>query len=258
MRGTIILSEGRSGTNWVGSLTDSTGVLGHSGEWVDAKNLKVKPQQLSRQQYIDAILENSKTDNNFFMLKMFPRHLHWFEMTYGTDLISDLQEDHEVALIFLKRKDRTRQAISFSRAIQNKSWASFREKKRKEQYDFPQICRCYIGIGKSYAFWQDYLEMKRLSHVNFAYEDLMPNPKPFVEAVAAHAGISNVECPPSKLAIQRDEITETWVKQFNDDLRARNLVKHTNYRPTQKRNFRGLVRFLTGNLIKPVIPYNIK
>lgn len=258
MRGAIILSEGRSGTSWLGSLTDSTGVLGQSGEWVDAKNLKVEPRHPTRQQYIDLIIEKAKTDNNFFMLKMFPRHLHWFDETYGTDLIDDLRKDHDIVFVFLKRKDRIRQAISFSRAIQNKAWASFYKKEKEERYDFPQICRCYIGIGNSYTFWQDYLELKKLTYESFVYEDLLKNPQLFVNTIAAHAGVQNIECPPSKLEIQRDEVTENWVSKFNHDAATKNIVKNATYRPAQKRNLKGVLRFFTGKLLKPVVPYNIK
>lgn len=258
MRGTIILSEGRSGTNWLESLTKDTGVLGNSAEWVDATQLNVKPQITSCAKYIDLILEHASTENKFFMIKMFPRHLYWFEAAYGVDLIDVLTEDHELAFILITRKDRLRQAISFSRALQNSAWTSLGEKKKKERYDFSQIYRCYIGIEESYTFWRNYLKIKQLPYKHFAYEDLLPNPEPFMHSVASHANVTNARYSASALQIQRDDITEEWMKKFCEDAKRENVIKCSNQRLVQKTNLKGFIRFFKGKLLKPTVPYTIR
>lgn len=44
MKGVAILTEARSGSEWLGSLTNSTGTFGNSAEWLDTINLGFKPK----------------------------------------------------------------------------------------------------------------------------------------------------------------------------------------------------------------------
>ena len=71
MRGVLILSEGRSGSNWLGSLTNATGMMGNSNEWVDEYLLGINPSKVSCSEFVDKILDMASTDNEFFSIKLF-------------------------------------------------------------------------------------------------------------------------------------------------------------------------------------------
>lgn len=253
MRGVIILTEGRSGSNWLGSLTNSTKVMGVSQEWIDAVHLDIQPRDVSADKYIQAVVRHASTENGFFSIKMFPRHLHWFSMTYGRDVIRDLMKKHDVSFIFLTRDDRIRQAVSFSRALQSNQWTKLKSKRREEKYDFEQICRCYFGIGRSYDFWKSYLGVQNLNYQHFSYEALMPDPTPYIRAVVEQTGLSEVPDVETNLKIQRDSKTEEWCEQFLTEIQVRDFVgASASYYP--KRKLSNYIRFIRGKPLKPV-PY---
>lgn len=256
MRGIIILSEGRSGTNWLGSLTNSTGILGVSQEWVDSVHMGVRPKDLSAASYIQSILKHASTDNNFFALKVFPRHVHWFSIFYGLDLLKELRERHDILFIFVTRSDRLRQAVSFSRATQSHAWTIFHDRKGNEKYDFERICRCYFSIGQSYEFWKSYLAVQNLPYLHFSYEDLLPNPRPFVDAVANHAGVTTVPDYKTNLKVQSDAATDEWCERFSKEVKQRGFIDTTAPSNRPIRKLSNFIRFLRNQPLKPY-PYTI-
>lgn len=256
MRGIIILSEGRSGTTWLGSLTNSTGVLGISQEWVDSVHMDVRPKDLTAEAYIQSILKHASTDNDFFALKVFPRHIHWFSIFYGLDLIKELRRHHDILLIFVTRNDRLRQAVSFARATQSHAWTIFHDRKKNEKYDFERICRCYFSIGQSYDYWRSYLSVQDLPYVHFAYEDLLPNPDPFVDAVANHARVTTLSEYKTNLKVQRDTVTEEWCERFSREVQQRGFIDASASSNQPTRKLSNFIRFLRNQPLKPY-PYTI-
>lgn len=253
-KGTITLSEGRSGSSWLGELCNSTGVLGQSSEWIDAQHVGVSPSSVSGEDYLKAVVDAGSTGNGFFALKLFPRHVHWFQMNYGFDLIDHLKSIHDVQLVVFERKDRVKQAISFARALQTKAWSSSQEKKRSEVYDFDLICRCYFMVSRSYEFWQNYLMIKQSPHLHFLYEDLIGTPGDFVQAVAHHAGVSEPLEYSTDRRIQRDGTSDEWKARFLEEAQSKPLLAASTPSRAPKRTLSNLGRFLSGKPMKPV-PY---
>lgn len=246
MRGVIILSEGRSGTNWLASLANSTGKLGRSSEWVDDKHFDQLGRSVSSKKYIDYILESASTENGFFAIKMFPRHLHWFQKYFGFDFIKKLNRENDLLFIFVTRNDRIKQAVSFARAVQSNAWTSGGERRRAEQYDFDLLCRCYFGIGRSYDYWRSYIDLHDLPHKHFVYEDMLPDPSPYVNAIAEHAGVDRVAFLASPLKIQRDAKTDEWCERFLRDVQDKEIIEQTGACTRPSRKLSNFIRFLRG------------
>ncbi|MAW89305.1 MAG: Stf0 sulfotransferase [Phyllobacteriaceae bacterium] len=251
MRGVIILSEGRSGTTWLASLANSTGLLGRSDEWVDEQHLGIKARHVSADTFISAILEKSATDNDFFAIKMFPRHLHWFQLAYGFDIIGRLRKEHDLFFVVVTRNDRIKQAVSFARALQNNAWTSLGKTGQEAVYDFDLICRCYFGIGRSYDFWRSYVALRGLPHKHFVYEDMLPDPSPYVYAIAEHAGVDSITFEVSPLKIQRDAKTDEWCERFRQDAESRDFLEHAAASVYPTRKMSNFFRFLRGKSLKP-------
>ncbi|MFP1632354.1 Stf0 family sulfotransferase [Zhengella sp. ZM62] len=247
----IILSEGRSGTTWLASLANSTGKLGHSDEWVDEQHLGIKARHVSADTFISAILEKSTTDNGFFAIKMFPRHLHWFQLAYGFDIIGRLQKEHDLFSVLVTRNDRVKQAVSFARALQDNAWTSFGKTGQKAVYDFDLICRCYFGIGRSYDFWRSYVALRGLPHKHVVYEDMLPDPSPYVNAIAEHADLDGVAFENSPLKIQRDSKTDEWCDRFRQDAKNRDFLEQAAASVYPTRKISNFFRFLRGKPLKP-------
>lgn len=253
MKGTIILTEGRSGSSWFVSLSNGTGQLGTGGEWFSKGSLG-KPRPADRDSLIRQVLAKASTPNGHFSVKLFPAHLHYVSMKYGFDLIQFFLKNHDIQLIRITRADRLRQAISFARGLQTNQWTVHHNSKREPSYDFELICRCYFMIGQSYKYWESYTQLFDLPASHFVYEEMLPSPMPYLQCVAGHGGIVVSEIPPSKHSIQRDSSTEAWIERFKTDLAAREIVDLTalSRRPTF--SVSNLMRLLGGRALKPY-PY---
>lgn len=227
MRGVAILTEGRSGSNWLGSLTNATGVMGRSEEWLDPAYLRFHPR--SYDDLENAVIKKGSTDNGRFAIKLFPRHLMWCKEEFGKDFLFEIRREHSLEFIFLERRDRLQQAISFYRARMSGVWTSRHQGKvnpRAVPYSFADISQAYFQIDRSYAFWRSYLQLSGLHYRQFVYEDLQQDPKPYLEAVADYMGLQVPEhTGDSKFAIQRDTITEDWIVRFREDAAAKGAIE---------------------------------
>ena len=252
MRGVLILTEGRSGSNWLGSLTNSTGMMGKSSEWVDEYLLGINPRKVSCSEYVDKVLDMSSTDNEFFSIKLFPRHMIQFQNYFGLDFIKYIRERHDVLLLSLTRDDQLGQAISFSKAIQTGAWSSKFDQKRTPIYNFDQICRCFFMIGRSYDFWVSYAKITQSKVINFTYEELLENPSKWVDEIAKFAGVDYIiDNLKSDVQVQRNNQSEIWRKQFANDACTNEFISNTTPSVLPRRSISNIFRFLCGVHTKP-------
>ncbi|PDT54681.1 MULTISPECIES: Stf0 family sulfotransferase [Sinorhizobium] len=224
MRGYLLLTEARSGSNWLGSLINGSGNMGRSSEWLSPKIHRLDAGSLSWEVFFDQIIRKSSSDNGNFGLKIFPNHLFVTREKYGMDFIQYCLSVHDVALIFLRRKDTLRQAISYARARQTRSFAAHIESKAEPQYDFEEIAKCFFYIRDSNSFWQSYLELTGAKFTEFVYEELVADPTPFVTCVAEHLRVPPPIELQTSMAVQRDDLTDEWVARFNKDRRSAHLL----------------------------------
>lgn len=254
MKGVLILTEGRSGSEWLGSLLNGTGLLGNSAEWFGkyglGRGVPLKPGA----QAVTEILERSSTPNGYFAIKLFPKHLHRFAHTHGFDPVRHLARHHDVLCVRLTRDDRIRQAVSYARGLQTEQWTVQHKTKQQPDYDFEAICRSYFLIDRSNGFWDCYTRLYGLRCLNFTYESLLPDPKPFIDAVAQHAGVTISGVPQTRHAIQRDATSEEWAERFRRELGEREIIPFTSPSRPYRRTAGNLVRFLMRRQMTP-FPY---
>ncbi|TPM15141.1 Stf0 family sulfotransferase [Mesorhizobium sp. B2-3-5] len=242
MKGVAILTEARSGSEWLGSLANSTGLFGKSAEWLDTANLGCKPKSFD--ELMSAVIDRGGTANGRFAVKLFPRHLHWSQAKYGADFLAECLRRHAMGLVLLERRDRLRQAISYCRAKASGRWRSTDGADLVPRYDFAGICQAYFLIEQSYAFWEAYLRMADLPYDHFFYEDLLDDPRPYVASMARQLSIEmpNREFK-TNLRLQRDNHTEDWAERFQNDVKSKGLLAHLPKR-VAPRNINNLARFL--------------
>lgn len=250
-KGVITLTEGRSGSSWLGKLCNQTGVLGVSSEWVDPRILGVSHKSVSGEEYVDKITTAGSSENGFFALKLFPRHVHWFQLHFSFDLISFLRDIHDIRIITVKRKNRVEQAVSFARAMQSGAWSSTQSELQTPRYDFDQISRCYFMIERSYNFWNSYLTLRNLDYDAFDYEDMLHDPTPFVQAVARHAGIMDLPPFHSDTDIQRNKSTNDWKARFLAEAEIADIINASTPSRPAKRSLVNLGRFMQRKQMKP-------
>lgn len=252
MKGIVVLTEGRSGSNWLGSLTDSTGQHGRFGEWLDQNYFPRSAVRLSAAKFVDRAVDAACT-NNFFALKIFPKHFFWFRDMYSLDVVKALRHSYDVVFVRLCREDTISQAVSFARAIKTRSWSSSQPRRAAAAYDYELILRCYFSISQSYEFWRKYCDLAGLAASEFVYEDLCKDAKPYLDVVSSFSGqpIETVSIT-SKFEVQRDDLSEVWRTRFVDQFN--NSQKFPDIRPSTslQNTVNNILRKLAGKPQKPV------
>jgi LPS sulfotransferase NodH len=243
MKGVLILTEGRSGSNWLGSLLESSGNMGVPSEWFNINMHNPRPQ--GPDELIRLAVDKASTPNGRFVIKIFPRHLTSAHALFGVDLLREMRQRYDVGAVRLGRADRLRQAISYAKAIQSREWVSGtpKEARQRPQYNFKDVAEAYFLIEKSESFWNAYLDMARFAPEHFVYENLVEDPGPFVNACARLLDVQPQDHLTSNLKVQRDQATEDWVDRFRNDLTTKSPLAHASGRPAS-RNLRNLKRFL--------------
>lgn len=243
LRGVAVLTEGRSGSSWLGSLTDATGVMGRSGEWLNPGYLGFElPRQYDALE--EAVLRKASTENGCFAVKLFPRHLIRSKDRCGRDFLLEIRKKHDLGFIVLERRDRLRQAVSFYRASVSRLWSSrHKGADAPVPYSFAGISQAFFQIEQSYAFWRAYLNLSELRHRQFVYEDLQQDPQPYLEAVAELLAVRvPATVPVSKYEVQRDDLTEDWVTRFRRDAGEKGAIEAIEEAPV-RRTLDNLARF---------------
>ncbi|MBZ9986708.1 Stf0 sulfotransferase [Mesorhizobium sp. BH1-1-5] len=225
MKGVAVLTEGRSGSNWLGSLTNATGIMGRSQEWL--KQLHLGPEPRRYDVLEETVIRGASTANGRFAIKVFPRHLSWSKGKCGKDFLLEVRKNNDLGFILLERRDRLRQAISFYRASVSLLWTSRAKGARSPvPYSFAGISQAFFQIEQSYAFWRAYVDLSQLPHRHFFYEDLLPDPRPYLEAVAELLDVpAPAAVPVSQLRIQRDDLTEDWVERFRQEAAKKGAIE---------------------------------
>ncbi|MEZ5776770.1 MAG: Stf0 family sulfotransferase [Paracoccaceae bacterium] len=253
IKGYLILSEARSGTSWLASLANATGVMGQCKEWLGTEHYEKPVAEMAPEEFYAAVFDKASTENGRFAIKMFPRHLHYVRHTLGFDFVRRCVADHSVKIMCLTRRERLKQAVSFVRSIQTAQWASHTEKKGEERYDFEALCQAYFYIGRSYMYWESYLQLLGLPHETFVYEDLIGDPSAFMNPIREALEVDVNTDWKSNFRIQRDEMTEEWMSRFQSDAQKHDVVALSGFERPVGRSPRNLMKFLRKEQLR--IPY---
>ncbi len=255
-KGIILLSTGRSGTNWLKSISDATGRMGNMGEWLGFEKLEKPWKAYTAQSYYDYIMQHTSTANGRFSMKIFPRHLRLSQASYGFDFIAKCAREHDVKFYLITRDDRLGQAISLLKAQQNAAWhseakASPTQTSRPLRYNFRRLCRLYFDFGQAYDFWRSYLSINGFEHEHYSYEQLLPDPSPFFESLAQHLEVAPPDNYESRLKIQRDALTQEWRERFQADIAREGIHPDTYSLHQPDRSLKNALRVWRGEPIKP-------
>ncbi|MCW8060089.1 Stf0 family sulfotransferase [Agrobacterium tumefaciens] len=203
----------------------------------------------------DRVFKASSDSNGNFFIKIFPRHLFYLKRFYPVDFVRNCLSETRPSIVILERRDRLRQAVSFSRALQTSRWTSEHRAVREARYDFDQIARCYFVIGRSYDFWHSYTLLSGLTVTRLFYEDLLEDISPFARILQSAFDRPCPELTQSELSVQRDNVTEEWIERFSLEAQSSDFLRNaTPSRPPQ-RTARNLFYFLSGRQMKPT-PYS--
>jgi LPS sulfotransferase NodH len=215
----VICTSPRSGSYLLSEGLESTQLLGRPQEYFDNHEWKEKwwVERLgieSEADYWDKVVARGSTPNGVFGVK-----LHWFQLPdvsrrlaaaegefmpiIETDVDDCLRRRFDtVHYIWLRRRNKVAQAISYYRAVQSRIWHVRAEKKLdpasrdndKLQFDFDQIDYYARQLEHWDERWQEYFSRKKLKVLLLIYEDFVSSPPSYektIREVAKFCGISD-------------------------------------------------------------------
>ena len=254
-KGVLILSMPRAGSNWLGSITNASGLMGNAQEWLDFGHLNGPKGKTGRDVLFKRTLQSASTENGCFAVKIFPRQLLQVIDEYNLDFIRRCRRQNDVKIIVLHREDRVAQAISLVRAMQTGKWSTATDTKKSRQdrvvrYNFSALCQAYFHIGRGYDFWESYLALNALPFEAFTYEALQKNPAPYFEFLATHMGEAAPDTYESTLEIQRDSLSDEWQQRFALDIKDRGIPASAYQQKQPEPSFNNAIKVWRGKPAK--------
>lgn len=213
-RGYAICTEARSGSNFLGQMLASTGILGRPEEYFNGAGRRMfddpnYPDDPEAQ--VGEILIRGASPNGVYGMKVFAGHFDRVAHTRWALRLPNLK------FIYLQRRDLLGQALSLARAQQTMQFRSTRQALREAQFDLALINDHMVQIVRAHARWQFYFAKNGLDPLTLAYEDVLADPDGAVAAVARLMDVDPIPKPDLskvRVEIQRDEVTEEWRRRF--------------------------------------------
>jgi trehalose 2-sulfotransferase len=215
LRGYAICTVPRSGSNLLCQWLTSTGMLGQPLEYFNgsARRILTDPNYPdSRKAQIQWILTKAATPNLIYGLKLFASH----NTAVSTELDWTRVLPH-LKYVYLERRDRLGQAISWVRAIQTSQYRSTQPIKDETRYDATMIYERLAAIEWEHAHWVDFFMRRRIKPLRIVYEDSVQEPQRTVGLVAAAFNLDSqarVDLSRVDLAIQRDAVNLEWRTRY--------------------------------------------
>jgi trehalose 2-sulfotransferase len=227
----IIATTPRTGGHFLCDLLASTEICGRPSEYLLPQNERKWQKRCScrtRAEYLAFYLNRGLSVNGVLGAKLTWRQFCEFTAELnGSECLSNLARGLLLErtfcrseYIFLRRRDRLRQAISYWRALQTGRWSSRTVAVRHsaaEVFDSDAIDELVQKIDASESLWLAYLDELDIKYLALYYEDLIDQPRKWVAETLQFLGITHHwdgMCR-SELLRQRDELTEEWVKRYS-------------------------------------------
>ena len=230
----------RTGHTLLARLLADTGVAGTPGEHLtlhNESNMKEKYGVSTFEEMVEAIQKACSGGSIVAGCKMDSyRDRHQMLKEELLELRGIESENEEIDLwkiifpnckdIFLSRRNKVRQAVSWWRAIQDNEWhvSSGNERSNIDpelsgKYDFDAILHLWKETMLREANMQDYFTKYGIQPLNLVYEDYILDLPGTIQSILDHLEIQNDYIfPEIKFRRTADAISEQWVERFKEDL----------------------------------------
>ena len=238
----VIASTPRSGSNLLQRALWRTGRAGapeaylaeayvedYATRWPDILNACGEMQhEVDLFRYRLELFRHRTTPNGVFGIKLYGSHLD--SLMTGGVLLEDLFSNAKY--LWMRRRDRLAQAVSYALAEQTGIWILdgewLRDKLplRQPHYDYQAILHCLRRISNEESQWSKYIEMEGVSPMTVWYEDLVAEYETVVGECLRFIGVEEDEgeIPEPGIRRQSTRRNEEWAERFfNECLQSSRL-----------------------------------
>lgn len=223
----LLASVPRAGSTYFSHLAWRTGCLGAPLEYLNfeplgpygfAANSPALQQELWR-----SVLRRRCSPNGVFGLKLFPPQLEFLQQR-NPPLLDELfttmlPRGADRRVVYLRRRDRIAQAVSYARATLSGVWRKEQEGGRSGPLDYSAATIEWAerGIAQQEAVWQRMFDDLRIEPLTMWHEDVLADGAKAVQQVADYLGVgihptAAVDVPP--IHKQAPQEGAEWMARF--------------------------------------------
>ncbi|MBB5402648.1 LPS sulfotransferase NodH [Paraburkholderia sp. JPY162] len=190
--------------------------------------------------YLSVAIEAASTGNGVFGTKIHPHQFRYFVERLRT--LATYAEEQPAALmnsvlpglhyVWLSRRDKIQQAVSYLRAIQTNVWWNAPEAPAphgrptpdKLRFDFVALEQIVKRMERDEAFWRRYFAEARLDPLRIFYEDVAADPAGQALRVLDYLGVPRpAGCRDISVSMrkQSDSLSENWTRRYRQLYAAR-------------------------------------
>jgi LPS sulfotransferase NodH len=228
----IIASTQRSGTHLLCSILQSTGIAGSPGEFFLSKPGETWEKRWdapSRDEFIQRVLQQNTGANGVFgavvmwsyferMLEML-RELGEYNGLIGAELIAEVF--NQPKYIWMRRRDRVEQAVSWAIACQTGVWAQkvgiTSQPSTSPKFDFKVIDEWCNRIAAHETSWTNYFRESQIQPLVLYYEDVVACHRAAAECVLEFLALPlprQLEIRAPAIEKQANEVSAQWAASY--------------------------------------------
>jgi LPS sulfotransferase NodH len=234
----FISTSPRTGGFLLAEGLQSTGIAGRPREYFDPLFEKQSRRDHANKpefDFLESVIAAGTTLNGVFGAKVLWHQFEHFlstprqiagSMACGFELLRRLFPD--LRYVFLTRKDKVRQAVSYYRAIRTGVWWSIRasangneqsltQSAERPPFNFEQIDEWVTRLTQFETCWRHHFRRAGVRPFEIAYEDLVRAYESTVLEILGYLDIpmhAGLLVAPPRLQKQADELTEEWIDRY--------------------------------------------
>jgi trehalose 2-sulfotransferase len=227
----LICATPRSGSTLLCEALRNTGLAGNPDEYLGPMHVSRwddKWKTKSKFDHLEKAIEQGTGKNGVFGIKVM--RVYWqnvIEFLREATNLTEYQENElltqcfpNLRYIWITRRDKVRQAISWMKFLQGTAWYWEDEKPQEvNNLEFkPDVIREFILQTASHeTAWQEYFRKNGIEPYIVVYEDFVAAYETTTKEIIEYLGIPHHEEPLFRkryLKKQADALTETWVQRY--------------------------------------------
>lgn len=211
----VVASTPRSGSTYLCRELWSTGLMGAPLEYFNARaqllQMAARLQPTHLGQYFNQLLSLRTSPNGVFGFKA-----HWNQFQLVVDSGS-LPLFSRLRFIYIERRDRLAQAVSYAKAEQTRQFVAGASPRRAPVYDYRQIRFRLRRLDRDIKEWRALFNRNRVEPIEVAYESLVESPQAVTDDILRHFGFTRdpalqLKLPPVER--QADAVNQEWIERF--------------------------------------------
>ena len=220
----MVCAVPRCGSSLLCDLLAGTGLAGAPTEYFDSNQMQAFAREWGAEgtdRYLRELLSRKTSPNGVFGLKAL---IHQLDDVLGERELDAVFPD--LQLVYVRRRDHIRQAVSWVRATQTGQWASDLPVLRTQppRFDPAEIGTLIRRIDREEERWEELFERRGRRPLRFEYEQLAADPHPAVRQVLELIGVEpgpGFEMPAPTILRQADGLNEEWVRRYRQSAGSR-------------------------------------